>query len=298
MNARTLRCVLPLAAALVAGTALAIPPQQIDGQGNLHRVEEVWTGKPALPILRHTMVRPDGTTSVTVIPGTDDAAVDTDPAVAVDPVRGTVMLAWSRDTGDGFAVYVSRFSASAWSTPRLVLDNSSGDELDPQIQITPSLVHVVAHHGADYTRIVLDPERLLAVFGPEPLSTVMPAITPGVDAPTDTPTASLAYFSSVVIRPSPSEPGQIVIWGVRDEPVPIDYREAMHVPIDLLNGSTAIVTPIEGSLTATVVSPNYAWYTVFLGGDWRTFGSLRLDGNTTLSDVRGFLADMIRRSTQ
>lgn len=298
MSARTVRCILPLAAALVAGTALATPPQQIDSQGNLHRVEEVWAGKPAVPILRHTMVRPDGTTSVVVIPGTDDAAVDTDPAVAVDPVRGTVLLAWSRDTGDGFAVYVSRFSASAWSGPHLALDNSSGDELDPQIQITPSLVHVVAHHGADYTRIVLDPERLEAVFGPEPLSTVMPAITPGVDAPTSTPIASLAYFSSAVIRPSTSEPGQIVIWGVRDEPVPIDYREAMRVPIDLLNGSTAIVTPIEGSLTATVVSPNYAWYTVFLGGDWRAFGSLRLDGNTTLSDVRGFLADMIRRSSQ
>ena len=297
MSLRTLRCLLPLATAIVAGTVLASPPQQIDSQGNLHRVEEVWTGKPPIAILRHTMVRPDGTTAVVVVPGTDDAAMDLDPAVAVDPVRGTLVLAWSRNAGDGFAIYASSFNGSVWSSPRMVLDNPNGDELDPQIQITSSLVHVVARHGAEYTRICLDPELLLAVFGPEPLPTNTPAITPGVDAPTDTPVASLAYFASAVIRLSETEPGQIVIWGVRDEPVPIDYRQVMRVPIELLNGSTAIAAPIEGSLTATVVSPDYAWYTLFLGGDWRPFGSLHLDGTTTLSDVRGLLADMIRRSS-
>ena len=82
MSLRTLRCLLPLATAIVAGTVLASPPQQIDSQGNLHRVEEVWTGKPPIATLRHTMVRPDGTTAVVVVPGTDDAAMDLDPAVA------------------------------------------------------------------------------------------------------------------------------------------------------------------------------------------------------------------------
>ena len=100
-----------------------------------------------------------------------------------------------------------------------------------------------------------------------------------------------------MIRPSEDEPGQIVIWGVRDEPVPIDYKEVLRVPVDLADGNVAIAAPIEGSLTATVISPSYAWYTVFQGGDWRTFGALQLDGTTSLSDVRALLADMIRRTS-
>jgi hypothetical protein len=297
MNLRTLRCLLPLAAALAVGTVLAVPPQQIDGQGNLHRVEAISLGKPAIPVLRHTMVRPDGTTAVVVIPGTNDPALDTNPAVAVDPVRGTVVLVWSRDTGSGLAVYVSRFADGVWSSPRLALDNPNGDEIDPQIQITPTLVHVVAHHGTEYTRVCLDLEGLEIAFGPEQLSVSNPPITPGVDPPTATPVESLAYFSSRVIQPSESDPGQIVIWGVRDEPVPIDYSEVMRVPFGVSNGNLSVASPIEGSLTATVISSNYAWYTVFQNGNWRTFGALLLDGTTSLSDVRALLADMIRRTS-
>jgi hypothetical protein len=154
---------------------------------------------------------------------------------------------------------------------------------------------VVAHQGNEYTRVCLDPERLEPVFGPEPLS-MSTAITPGVDPPTDTPSDSLAYFTSRVIRPSSTDPGEVVIWGVRDEPVPIDYKEVLRVPFDLTDGNVAIAAPIEGSLTATAISSNYAWYTVFQEGNWHTFHALLLDGTTSLADVRALLADMIRRT--
>jgi hypothetical protein len=258
-------------------------------------VEAVWSGKPAKPVLRHTMVRPDGTVVAALVPGTDDLFLDADPALAVDPVRGTVVLAWSRDTGGGFAVFVSRFSGSIWSDPVRALDDPGGEEIEPQIQVTPSLVHVVAHNGPAYQRICLDPENLQPVFGPEPLSNGGSGITPGVDAPIATPTESQVYFTSTVLRPSETDPGRVVIWGVRDEPVPIDYVEALLLPPDAVEGNAATAVPIEGSLTLTVDSGTHVWYTVFREGNWSESASVVLDEEITLSDVLTMLADMIRR---
>jgi len=296
MSIRTVRCLFSLALALAAGPALAAPAQQIDGQGILHRVEAVWAGKPAMPVLRHTMVRPDGTTVTLLVPGTIDLFVDTDPALAVDPARGSLVLAWSRNTGGGSSVYVSRYSGSGWSSPLLALHDASGDEIEPQIQITPSLVHVVAHSGNAYQRICLDPESLHPVFGPEPLATERPAITPGVDAPTATPIGSQNFFASAVLRPAETDPGRVVIWGVRDEPVPIDYVEALALPSDPADGNQALADPIEGRLMLTVTSATRMWYTLFEDGEWRSFASLSLDETTTVSELRTLLADMIRRS--
>ena len=297
MNMRLVRSLLSLAAvALAAGPALAAAAPQIDARGPLHRVEAVWSGKPAMPVLRHSLVRPDGTTASSVVPGTDDLFMDTDPALAVDPTRGTLVLAWSRDTGGGYAVYVSRYGGSSWSTPVQVLDEPFGEEIDPQIQITPSLVHVVAHSGLAYKRICLDPVSLQPVFGPEPLWNGGIAITPGVDPATATPTDGHVFFTSNVIPPTETDPGRVVIWGVRDEPVPIDYLEALALPADTLDAAPTAATPIEGSLTVTVDSGTHVWYTVFQNGAWSASASVVLDGDTTLNDVRSMLADMIRRS--
>ena len=296
MSMRLIRSLLSLAVALAAGAAMAAPAQQIDARGTLHRVEAVWSGKPAMPLLRHILVRADGTTAASVIPETDDLFVDTDPALAVDPSRGTLVLAWSRDIGDGYAVYVSRYGGSTWSSPVRVMDDPSGGEIEPQIQITPSLVHVVAHNGPAYKRICLDPVSLQPVYGPEPLWNGGAGITPGVDAPTHTPTESHVFFTSTVLRPSETDPGRVVIWGVRDEPVPIDYLEALVLPLETAEGNRTAATPIEGSLTVTVNSGTRVWYTVFQNGAWSESASLALDGTTTLSDVVTMLADKIRRT--
>lgn len=297
MNMRLVRSLLSLAAVmLVAGPALAAAAPQIDARGTLHRVEAVWSGKPAMSVLRHSLVRPDGTTATGVVPGTDDLFLDTDPALAVDPVRGTLVLAWSRDIGTGYAVYVSRYGESGWSTPVRVLDEPFGGEIDPQIQITPSLVHVVAHSGLAYKRICLDPVSLQPVFGPEPLWNGGVGIIPGVDPPTATPTDGHVFFTSNVIPPSETDPGRVVIWGVRDEPVPIDYLEALALPLDTLDVAPTAAAPIEGSLTVTVDSGTHVWYTVFQNGAWSTAASVALDGGITLNDVRSMLAEMIRRS--
>jgi hypothetical protein len=295
MSKPLLRSLLFLALGCAAVPALAAPAQQIDTGGDLHRVEAVWLGKPSMPVLRHTLVLADGSSSESVVPGTEDLFLDVDPVLAVDPLRRTVILAWSRDTGGGFAVYVSRFSAAGWSTPVQVLDDPAGSEVEPQIQVTSSLVHVVAHNGPAYRRVSLDPTSLNVVFGPEPLSNGGAGITPGVDAPTATPTGDQVFFNSTVIRSSETDPGRVVIWGVRDEPVPIDYVEALLLPLDAVDGDPASALPIEGSLTLTVTTATRIWYTLFQDGSWRESAAVTLDTDITLNDVRTMLADMIRR---
>ena len=296
MNVRTLPRLLSLTLLLLAGPALAAPAQQMDGNGVLHRVEEVWWGKPAIPVLRHTMISPDGATTTQIVPGTADLFVDTDPALAVDAARGSLVLAWSRDTGGGFSVYVSRYDGIGWSLPVPALHDPSGDEIEPQIQVTPSLVHVVAHSGNAYQRVCLEPLSLYPVYGPEALPTAQPPITPGVDGPSASPIGSHTFFASTVLRPSDAEPGTVVIWGVRDEPVPIDYVEVLALPSEPTDGNPAEAAPIEGRLTLTVTSSTRIWYTIYEDDTWRPFASLSLDVTTTLSDLRTLLADMIRRS--
>ncbi|HEX5045027.1 MAG TPA: hypothetical protein VFV75_19190 [Candidatus Polarisedimenticolaceae bacterium] len=295
MSKRLLSPLLSLALGLAAVPALAAPAQQIDTRGDLHRVEAVWTGKPSMPVLRHTLVLADGSTSESVVPWTEDPFLDVDPVLAIDPARRTLFLAWSRDTGGGFAVYVSRFSASGWSTPVRVLDDPSGPEIEPQIQITASLVHVVAHNGPAYQRVCLDPDSLSIVYGPEPLPSGGAGITPGVDAPTATPTGDQVFFNSTVMRPSETDPGRVVIWGVRDEPVPIDYVEALVLPLDVVDGNLAAAVPIEGSLTLTVNTGTRIWYTLFQDASWSAPAAVALDTTITENDVRTMLADMIRR---
>jgi hypothetical protein len=241
------------------------------------------------------VVRSNGSTVVSLVPVTEDVFVDKDPALAIDPVRGTPVLAWSRETGSGFDIFVSRYDDNTW-TPAVRLLQGTGDEVRPQIQVSQSHVHVVAYDGAGYVRMSLTRGGLEPTFGPESLPTAVVPIIPGVDPTVSAPPGTHFFFASDVLQPDPTDPGQVVIWGVRDEPVPIDYVQAFLLPVTLQGEGIASVSPIEGSLTVTVASATRLWYTVFRQTSWQQFSAMDLDATTTLSDARSMLADMIRRA--
>ena len=291
MSRIVLRTLLSTVLAICAGVALAAPVQQIDDDSALHRVEAVALIGSAL---QHTVVRSNGSTEVSLVPGTEDVFLDQDPALAIDPVRGTPVLAWSRETGSGFDIFVSRYDDNTWTPPVRVLQGT-GDEVRPQIQVSDSLVHVVAYEGAGYVRMSLT-RSLEPVFGPESLPTAVVPIVPGVDPAVSAPPGAHLFFASEVLHPDPTDPGQVVIWGVRDEPVPIDYVQALLLPVTLQGEGIASVSPIEGSLTVTVASPTRLWYTLFRQTSWEPFSAMELNATTTLSDARSMLADMIRRA--
>lgn len=293
MSHRWPRALLALLLAGSASLALGAPAQQIDNDATLHRVEAVLTGDPGVSALRHTLVR-DGLSRAALVPGTEDTSLDLEPALAIDPVRGTPVLAWSRDTGAGFDVYVSRFDEAAW-TPAMRVLQGAADEVRPRILVSPSLVHVVARAGGEYVRISLDRVSLQPAFGPEPLPTTATPVAPGmtVTAPS---TSTQLYFASDVLQPAPEDPRRVVIWGVRDEPVPIDYVEALALPPGSAEEpATAQAVPVEGRLTLTVVSESRLWYTHSRETTWAEFSSVDLEA-VSLSDVLAMLPDLIRRA--
>lgn len=297
MRGRGVRTLPLLAALLVLSSAARANVQQIASDASVHRVEAVSVGKPAMPALRHTVLRRDGSSDIVLVPGTGDAWVDTEPALAIDPVTGDPVVVWSRDEGAGFDIWISRYHAGIWSAPVRILDGGA-DEVRPQIQVTDSLIHVAARSGETYQRLSLDRATLQPAFGPEPLPTGGPGTVPGGSGTAVSPPTDHVFFASDVIPPTEGDAGRIVIWGVRDEPVPIDYVEVLLVPVELAETATPLVSPIEGSLTVTVSAPDRIWYTLWLEESWQQFGAVDRSPETSLSDVRLMLADMIRRQAE
>lgn len=291
---------LVMLAALAVGcpAALAAAVQQIAPDAAVHRVEAVTVGKlPPMSALRHTVLRPDGTSATVLLPGTGDEALDAEPALAIDPVTGDVLVAWSRNEGQGFDIWVSRYHGGAWSPPLRVLDAGT-DEVRPQIHVTASLVHLASRSGDTYLRVSLDRATLQPAFGPEPLPVTGPTRVPGDGGSAVEPPPDQVFFASDVLPPTDTDPGRIVIWGVRDEPVPIDYVQVLHVPLEIEPSNTSLVSRIEGSLTVTVPTTSRIWYTLCLQQSWHSFGAVERDEEMTVSDVTLMLADMIRRLGQ
>jgi hypothetical protein len=290
---RTLALLAALALAAPATRATAI--QQIAQDSTVHRVEAVYVSKlPPLPALRHTVLRPDGTSQTVLLPGTADEALDSDPALAIDAVTGDAIVTWSRNEGHGFDIWLSRYHGGTWSSPLRVLD-AGADESRPQIRVTPSLVHVTARSGDVYLRISLDRASLQPAFGPETLPTSGPTGVPGDGELSLEPPPDQVFFASDVLPPTDTESGRIVIWGVRDEPVPIDYVQVLLVPTEISPYTATLVAPIEGVLTVTVPANDRIWYTLRLQSAWHSFGAVERGEDTSLSDVTLMLADMIRR---
>jgi hypothetical protein len=281
-------CILALA--LSPSWALAALVQQIAADATVHRVE-VDGG------IRHTLVR-DGASTVSLVPGTDDANLDLEPTLEIDPATDAPVVVWSRDDGTGFDVWISRYQADAWSTPQRILGQPGADEVAPRIQIAGESVHVVAREGSSYVRLTLDRVSLQPTFGPEPLPTDGSAIVPGPESAGATePVSGNVYFASDVVRDEPEDPGEVVIWGVRDEPVPIDYLQGLVLPAEIDDAGAPLATRVEGSLAVLVPTATRVWYTFWLQGAWAEFRAVNIDESTSMSDVRLMVADVIRRQS-
>jgi hypothetical protein len=76
------------------------------------------------------------------------------PSLATAPGSSVPMVAWSRNTPQGFDVVISRFVAGGWETPQIVA-GSSGDELDPTLLVDPvdGSVRVVYWVGGPASRV-------------------------------------------------------------------------------------------------------------------------------------------------
>ncbi len=304
------------ALAFAAALALASGPARADSQklgpeGTLHRLTvEDWTndsGSLSGTALRHYRQYDDGTTESSFVPGTDDASADRDPAIEIDPATGQPVLVWSRNEGRGYLVFVSRFDGNAWSFPKPVFVQPD-DEKFPDIRIASALIHVMWRQEApgqtSAVRVSLDRTTLDRAFGPEPLAVsdtelVAPDGLPSFEAAASDPPCGEAYFAAEVPpRSTGKDDGWIHVWGVRDAPVPVEYSFGFQLPQDVRIEKQPMARWIQDRFVLSFNTPDRFFYTIRSGSAWSDLKILLLDANTSVSDARIRMEEMILRPTR
>lgn len=293
---------------MAAGLALAsVPPaafadvQKIGADGVVHRVdvESVMVDKFFYTQLRYTRTRPDGVREASVVPGTEDLAWEREPAIEIAPLTGNVIFIWVRNDGTGFQLYVTRLEGTAWFPTRRLIP-VAGDARRPQIRIANNLLHVSWRqdngplqipYRASFDRVTLE-----AVFGPEqvPLDPAPPP-TGGVDPASIDPPWSNKYFAGPVSGLYPGDPGRIVVWGVRDEPVPIDYVHYRQLPEGVFGVIQAEASFIANKFVLWFYTSDRFYYAVRSNQRWGDLRIVDLSGATTVSDAKLQVREMVLR---
>lgn len=312
---RRLRAFLPclIVAALAAegGAALAAVDRLVEPDGTVHRVmveswppDQTW----ASTAIRYTRQAADGHVSSIVIPGTDDYVLDREPALAIDPQSGQPIVVWSRFETVGYDLYVVTIRNGLWSPPRLLLAPNPG-RVRPRVKTDAALVHVFWTHllGGNASRVArasFHPGSLALVLGPEParVDCVAPPSSTATGTSTGTGDATTGgsfdpvggnpppgdtYFAAEVPGVNPGDPPLLGVWGVRDEPVPIDFRAAFSLPNDASDLKRVDAAMISGRLTVWFEWSGGLWYAYDEGAG--RFTPLRVIKRET----GGFSADAI-----
>jgi hypothetical protein len=278
--------------------------QRIACDGSVYRVDvEPWSsgGKGNGTMIRATRQKAKGGKDQSIIPGTDDAVIDRDAALEIDPLTGKPVIVWSRGDAAGFSLYISRFD-TAWSPPQLLV-RLDGDELEPQIRFDTRYLHVSwRQDGAGattYWRSSFNSATLDPVFGPERIPTEDAVSIPTEGGPStgNDPSADYQYFCATVWSPVPGGPNRAYIWGVRDEPVPINYRESLLLPPDVRTVSSSDAGFVGGRFTYWFTTANRLYYTTLAHGRWADMRVVELTGQMTAGDARQQLTVLNQRLT-
>jgi hypothetical protein len=295
--------------ALAAALMVAVSPawgdtQRIAVNGEVHRVDALPypAAGAAATALRDTVQNAKGLSVTAWVPGTDDAAIDRDPAIELDPATGYPVLVWSRNESGGFDLFFSRAGAGGWGQPRLLV-HGSGDVLEPEIHFGTGVMHV-GWKQADPSgrlslwRVSVNAATLALIYGPEQVSLddASPVNPIGGPAPSSSaPTRGAIYFHGTIPGVS-GNPGRTYVWGVRDEPVPISFRQSFILPCDGSAVSLQGASFLGGRFTYWFVdgSSGKLFYTVWNGAAWSDMRVVLLSGTTTASDARIMLAERNR----
>jgi hypothetical protein len=290
-----------MAACCLTWPALA-EVQRIAADGTSFRadIETLYqAGRPTGTAIRLTRQRAQGGKELSFVPGTDDAAIERDPAMEVDPSSGRPVLVWSRNDGPGFNLYISRYDGT-WSAPRLLV-RLDGDDIQPQVRVDPRYLHVswrqeylglVTYWRASFLATTLEP-----AFGPERIPTddlgPFAAEDPIVDAADAS--AQNRYFCGSVLTKA-GDPGRAYLWGVRDEPVPINYRKGFVLPVEVRGVVNSDVGFIGGRFTYWLTtSDSKLYYATLTSGRWSDFRVVELNAQTSLAEARLLLTELNAR---
>ena len=291
-----------LVAAALLGSAASADTRKLSADGTIHAVDVVYTGgKNPGSSLKHTRQPVGGSPVTTIVPGTSDVALDREPAIEIDPSSGKLLLVWSRYDVNNFNVFISRFDGSSWSVPTAVL-KAAADDVEPQIRIGARYVHVswrqVVNGQSSFHRQSFYSATLAPAYGPEEVRTSdLWAVPPEGAATTGLPDPdpSEEIFAGVSFSLGP-EPGRCHIWGVRDEPVPIGYRESLLLPAAARTATAVEAGWLGGRFTVSYVVGTRFHYATRVNGVWSPTRTLELSGGLTVTDARWIVRDLNARN--
>lgn len=295
-------------AALAIGAILALPAladtRKLAADGTVHTidVQTVGSGKNTGTALRHTRHGAGVAAQSVLVPGTEDVVIDREPAIEIDPVSGTLFLVWSRYDAGNFNIYISRYNGTAWSAASAVL-KVSGDDVEPQIRITDNYVHVgwrqILSGQSSFYRMSFLSTTLTPAYGPERVRTddlwPVPADGASVSGTPD-PSQDEKIFAGIVFSSNSTEPGKSHLWGVRDEPVPIGYRECLLLPSAVRSAAGVEAGWLGGRFTFWFVSGSRFYYATRAEGAWSPTRAIDLAAGVSAADARWIVEDMNRRS--
>jgi hypothetical protein len=303
-HAQALSVALALGAAGLAAAPARADVQKITADGTVHRVDvDVTTSAKGTGTgIRYTRQKPAGGRDTSWVPGTDDIAADRDPVLDIEPSSGRPVLVWSRNEGTGFDLFVSRLENGAWTAPRLLV-HGAGDDLLPQIRYDDRYLHVAWRQqdpsgSIAFFRSSFDAPSWAPTYGPErvPTDDLSPVPPSGTTTSGTAPAMNFTYFCGTVPGALPGDPSRTVVWGVRDEPLPIGYHQIFSLPPEVLSVSSAEAGFIGGRFTLWFVSGSKAYYTVLTSTGWSSMRVIELNAPTTAADARAEIHDLNKRT--
>jgi hypothetical protein len=295
--------------ALVVSSSPAVragDEMKIARDGTVHSVSagfELAVGN-SNPIV-HVEQSPSGDSVTRVVPGTGTSG-NFHPAIELDPVTDLPVAVWMHVEHGEADIHLARFDGTEWSDPISVAPGR-GDDVDPEIRIGQTLVHVLWRRqtsggGVMLLRSSLDRVTLVTVLGPEHLSTDdVPLVYPegsadGADSSADSPDPEDSFVVEEVWDGDPEIPPVLIVYGIRDEPMPVGYRQGFILPPGTGDVTDPAAVWIGSRFVLSFVSANQLFYTIHENGEWSDLRRINLDGGVSVAEARRELAEMLLRT--
>ena len=290
MLRRKCHFLLFLLTALLCVGILQASDRRLDAAGSTHWVTvESYVapgGAPKIDLLVYHLTEANGTTLEEPIVATQDIYIDYHPSLEIDPVLNVPVIIWARNEGDGADLYISRRAASDWSIPRRIL-TSAPDESRPSFHITSQYIHLRWDRPTDsqvtYERIVLDRKTLTAISTPEAIESETAGIVPLLgnrnDGAADSMSSDLQYDGGFLADIDSGESDQAVVWGIRDEPVPIGYLRRFEIDPGVRSPQDFDIRWMSDRLVFSYSSSEELYYSVHELDGWSETRSIPLDQN-------------------
>jgi len=302
MRAAAVTAVILAVASVLGGPLWAGDQIEVASDGTVHSVSagfELAVGN-ASPIL-HVEQSPSGDRVTRILPGTENG-VSFHPAIEIDPVTDLPLAVWTRVEHGDAEIYLARFDGTEWTDP-IAVAPGRGDDVAPELRIGQSLVHVLWRRetsGGDVMllRASLDRATLAPVLGPEHLSTKgVPLVSPdgSADAPAEIPGPEDSFVVEEVLDGDAETPHVLIVYGIRDEPMPVGYRQGFILPPEMDDVNDPAAAWIGSRFVLSFVVGNQLLYAILKDGQWSNLRRINLDGMSA-AEARGELEAMLLRT--